>query len=58
MAEWIGLRVRLFFKDTEKVLIKIGKITAIDSNFVLIETDDGLKQIIPKERVVRMEIIK
>lgn len=56
-SAWIGKRVVLFFQDTDKVLRKTGKITAMDEMFVSMEIN-GEIQAIPQNRIIRMEVLK
>ena len=55
MAGLIGKRVKLFFDDTGKVLVKIGVIVDQDVCYTQIRVD-GKIQAIPTNHVVRMEV--
>lgn len=58
MSGLIGSKVKLFFDDTGKVLVKVGIILeGTNSDFTIIETEQGV-QAIPTNHVVRMEVLK
>ncbi len=56
MSGLIGKRVKLFFDDTGKVLVKIGTIVDQDVCYTQIRTEFGV-QAIPTNHVVRMEVL-
>lgn len=56
MTGLIGKRVKLFFDDTGKVLVKIGEIVDQDVCYTQIRTEQGV-QAIPTNHVVRVEVL-
>lgn len=56
MAGLIGKKVKLFFDDTGKVLVKIGLIIDQDICYTQIKTEYGI-QAIPTNHVVRVEVL-
>lgn len=57
MTGLTGKRVKLFFDDTGKVLVKTGKIVSEGEIFTQIETCRGL-EVIPTNHIVRMEVLE
>ena len=56
--DWFGKKVKLIFQDYSKTLIKYGIVKSADLNFVTLEHDTGLLEIIPTSRVLRIEVLK
>lgn len=56
MAGLIGKRVKLFFDDTGKVLVKEGIIIDDTGAYTQIKTSQGV-QAIPTQNVVRVEVL-
>jgi hypothetical protein len=56
MAGLTGKKVRLFFDDTGKVLVKQGVIVSESPIFVEIKTERGLEAI-PTLKIVRCEVL-
>ena len=55
MSGLVGKRVKLFFDDMGKVLVKEGTIVSEDVTFTQIRTSFGV-QAIPTCKIVRMEV--
>lgn len=56
MSGLIGKKVKLFFNDMGKVLVKVGVIVGEDVSFTQIKIDERI-QAIPTCNVVRMEVL-
>lgn len=56
MAGLIGKRIKLFFDDTGKVLVKEGIIIDDSGAYTQIKTPQGV-QAIPTQNVVRVEVL-
>ena len=54
----IGKRVKIIFQDAEKVLMKFGVVSSYDNSFINFKNDNGINEVIPMTRVLRMEILK
>lgn len=55
---WIGKKVKLVFQDSEKVLIKFGVVSAYDNSFINFSNENGINEIIPVNRILRLEVLK
>jgi hypothetical protein len=51
-----GKRVKIFFDDTGKVLVKEGKFISDEGNYTIVETHRG-REAIPTIHVIRMEVL-
>ena len=55
---WIGKRIKLIFQDSGKVLVKIGICKEYDSVFLTLENQTGINEVIPLNRILRIEVLK
>lgn len=51
----VGERYKVIFQDSEKVLIKRGIVLCFDNIFLTLKNVSGLTEIIPLNRILRME---
>lgn len=51
----IGKKYKVIFQDSQKVLIKRGIILAFDTIFLTLKNVSGVTEIIPLNRVLRLE---
>lgn len=54
----IGERYKIIFQDSEKVLIKRGVVLSFDKIFLTLKNVSGLTEIIPLNRILRLEEIE
>ena len=56
MAGLTGKKIKLFFDDLGKVLVKIGVVVSESPIFIEIRTERGLEAI-PTNKIVRAEVL-
>jgi hypothetical protein len=56
--EGLGKRVKLVYDDGNRVTIKFGILKEADDDFISLEVDNGSIEIIPTQRVIRIEILQ
>jgi len=55
---WQGRRLRIFFNDLGRVIAKYGVCISYDEVFLTIKTDLNLTEILPLNKIQRIEVIE
>ena len=55
---WLGKRIKVIFQDSNKVLIKIGVCKSYDAVFLNLDNETGINELIPLNRILRIEVLK